>query len=125
LESRFVAGAGQPGRLEKVGEIRLEMGVGIDELAPVIGALRASHPYEEPAFDLNILAALPGKPRQGKIGVMPSTLAENCFSRIKRSWGRSFADRRAGGRDESRGRGVRGSCGNLLGDAIDGKAELY
>src|SRR5262249_27250144 len=50
---------GQSGRLEKVDEIRLETILPITALPNVIKALRESHPYEEPAFDLNMLAAAP------------------------------------------------------------------
>jgi len=38
--------------LERVAEVRLEMVVGRDRLAKVVDALHATHPYEEPAYDL-------------------------------------------------------------------------
>src|SRR3954463_3393352 len=44
---------GQAGKLERSDEIRLETVVPIAKLETVIRALRQSHPYEEPAFDLN------------------------------------------------------------------------
>lgn len=43
---------GQVGQRETVAERRLEMIVGGQHLAAVIAALRAAHPYEEPAIDL-------------------------------------------------------------------------
>ncbi len=43
---------GKAGRLERVEELRLEMVVPRAKLAAVVAALRAVHPYEEPAFDL-------------------------------------------------------------------------
>jgi hypothetical protein len=47
---------GEVGREESVPELRLET-VFPEELATdVIEALRASHPYEEPAFDVYVLA---------------------------------------------------------------------
>jgi len=39
-------------KLEKVEEIRLEMIIDLANLANVVAALRKSHPYEEPAFDV-------------------------------------------------------------------------
>lgn len=41
---------GATGRLEKLPEWRLEMVLADDVLEPVVAALRATHPYEEPAF---------------------------------------------------------------------------
>jgi dinuclear metal center YbgI/SA1388 family protein len=62
---------GQAGRFERVRETRLEMIVPDRRLPEVVAALRAAHPYEEPAFDLYPLA---GEPRQGigRVGELPS-----------------------------------------------------
>lgn len=46
---------GQAGVYEKVAEVRVEMVVPTAKAAAVIAALRASHTYEEPAFDLIVL----------------------------------------------------------------------
>ncbi|RMH70399.1 MAG: Nif3-like dinuclear metal center hexameric protein, partial [Bacteroidetes bacterium] len=43
---------GRPGRLEQVGRRRKEVVVPRSKLSEVVSALRASHPYEEPAFDV-------------------------------------------------------------------------
>lgn len=43
---------GERGRVEQVAEYRVEMVCADDVLGAVIAALRESHPYEEPAFDL-------------------------------------------------------------------------
>lgn len=43
---------GQRGREERVAELRVETIVPKELLADVIAALRAAHPYEEPAFDV-------------------------------------------------------------------------
>src|SRR5690242_5891400 len=50
---------GQPGREERVGELRLETVYPEEREADVVAALRAAHPYEEPAFDLYPLAEPP------------------------------------------------------------------
>ncbi len=43
---------GQPGREERVSELRLETVFPVERQAEVIAALRRAHPYEEPAFDV-------------------------------------------------------------------------
>ncbi len=47
---------GQPGREERVAELRLETVYPSAREAEVVNALRKAHPYEEPAFDLYVLA---------------------------------------------------------------------
>jgi len=47
---------GQPGREERVAELRLETVYPANREADVVAALRRAHPYEEPAFDLYQLA---------------------------------------------------------------------
>ncbi|GIU95016.1 MAG: hypothetical protein KatS3mg012_1473 [Gaiellaceae bacterium] len=43
---------GERGREERVAELRVETVVPADRLAAVVAALRAAHPYEEPAYDI-------------------------------------------------------------------------
>ncbi len=70
----FGSGAANPrvgrrGRLERVEETRLEVVVPRRRLADVTAALRSSHPYEEPAFDIYPLDAPPTSDTgQGRIG---------------------------------------------------------
>jgi hypothetical protein len=58
----FLAGAaadptvGERGREERVPELRLETVYPAEREAEIVSALRAAHPYEEPAFDLYPLA---------------------------------------------------------------------
>ena len=47
---------GEPGREERVAELRVETVVPGEAVESVVAALRAAHPYEEPAFDLYPLA---------------------------------------------------------------------
>jgi dinuclear metal center YbgI/SA1388 family protein len=76
---------GKSGQLETTAEIRLETVVDISKLPNVLTALRESHPYEEPAFDLNQLAAPPEGVGQGRIGTFPSPLPmSELIARIKR-----------------------------------------
>lgn len=47
---------GESGREERVSELRVETVVPAASVAEVVAALRAAHPYEEPAYDLYPLA---------------------------------------------------------------------
>jgi hypothetical protein len=47
---------GESGREEHVPELRVEAVVPEDRLEDVVAALRGSHPYEEPAYDVYPLA---------------------------------------------------------------------
>jgi hypothetical protein len=49
---------GGAGREERVSELRVETVVPAERVAEVVAALKAAHPYEEPAFDLYPLAEL-------------------------------------------------------------------
>ena len=53
---------GRVGEVEVVAEIRLETLYPRELRRQVVAALRAAHPYEEPAFDLVELAEVPGGP---------------------------------------------------------------
>ena len=44
--------SGEAGREERASELRVETRVPFEALADVVAALRAAHPYEEPAFDI-------------------------------------------------------------------------
>ncbi|MGL5858046.1 MAG: Nif3-like dinuclear metal center hexameric protein [Angustibacter sp.] len=69
---------GQPGRVEQVLESRVEMVVPRQRRLSVVAALRAAHPYEEPAFDILELAD-PGRGTGvGRVGqlVRPMTLEQ-------------------------------------------------
>jgi dinuclear metal center YbgI/SA1388 family protein len=117
---------GQTGRLERVDEIRLETMVPIGSAEAVIRALRANHPYEEPAFDLNVLAPAPPDRGQGRIGSIPPTVRGELFDRIKR--GLEIEHLLIAGPTEgtiARAAVGAGSCGNMLDDAIAAGVELY
>jgi len=50
---------GEPGREERVLELRLETVFPADRQDEVVAALRSAHPYEEPAFDIYPLVTPP------------------------------------------------------------------
>ena len=54
-----VPSLGEAGREERVAELRLETVYPVEREAEVVAALRAAHPYEEPAFDLYALVEPP------------------------------------------------------------------
>ncbi|MBI2297971.1 MAG: Nif3-like dinuclear metal center hexameric protein [Armatimonadetes bacterium] len=72
---RGLAGAhpavGEAGVLEEVDEVRLEMLVPESRVGGVVQALRAAHPYEEPAFDLYPLRNSGGDVGLGRVGLLP------------------------------------------------------
>lgn len=47
---------GSQGQLEQVAEWRVELVVAAAVIEPVVGALKAAHPYEEPAYAVYTLA---------------------------------------------------------------------
>ena len=49
---------GERGREERVPELRVETVVPADRVANAVAALRAAHPYEEPAYDVYPLVDL-------------------------------------------------------------------
>ncbi len=65
---------GTIGSLERVNEDRVEVVAPARLRAQVLAAVRASHPYEEPAFDVLPLAALPTGVGIGRIGTLAEPL---------------------------------------------------
>jgi dinuclear metal center YbgI/SA1388 family protein len=71
---------GVKGRLERVDEVRLETIVPHKGLAAVVSALRAAHPYEEPAFDLYSLKPQPTG-GIGRVGELPKPFALSALAK--------------------------------------------
>ncbi len=117
---------GQSGKLESAAEVRLETVMPIARVNEVLKALRQSHPYEEPAFDLVQLAAPPEKIGQGRIGSLPLTSRRQVIDRIKQELGLThllIAGPTDG--DITTAACCAGACGDMLDDAIRAKAQLY
>lgn len=66
---------GEVGQVERVAETRLEMVLPRSARQPVLQALRAAHPYEEPAYDLLELARLPGRRGLGRVGELTAPMS--------------------------------------------------
>lgn len=62
------------GELEHVEESRIEVIAPRRSRDRVLAALRAAHPYEEPAFDVLELAELPSARGLGRVGELPETV---------------------------------------------------
>ncbi|MFO0678340.1 MAG: Nif3-like dinuclear metal center hexameric protein [Polyangiaceae bacterium] len=117
---------GTRGTLERVPEIRLEMRAPKRKLDAVVAALRASHPYEEPAFDL--LAITPHEPTSGmgRFGTIPEEPREALVERVLTGLGVAsalVAGPRTG--NVTRVATCAGAGGDLLGDAVAKGAEVY
>ena len=84
---------GSVGMVERVAEDRVEVIAPARLRGHVLAALRAAHPYEEPAFDILELASVPPDVGLGRIGVLPTpqTLAV-CLSRARRAAGHVVGD---------------------------------
>lgn len=81
---RPLAGArptiGSVDAVEQVAETRVEMVVPRGVSRSVIAALRAAHPYEEPAFDLLQAVPLPTSRGTGRVGELPTALSLEQFT---------------------------------------------
>lgn len=65
---------GEVGDVVRVPETRVEIVVPADRRAAVVGALRAAHPYEEPAFDLLAQAPIPTRRGSGRVGQLAAAM---------------------------------------------------
>ena len=73
---------GEVGEVVRVAETRLEVVLPRRLRAPVVRAMRAAHPYEEPAFDLLELAAAPGPEGTGRVGRLPEPVTLEELTRV-------------------------------------------
>ena len=84
---------GSVGKVERVDEDRIEVVAPARLRADVLSALRAAHPYEEPAFDIFALVSPPSDAGLGRVGVLPQPEPLRTFvSRVaaalpRTSWG--------------------------------------
>ncbi|MFM8272731.1 MAG: Nif3-like dinuclear metal center hexameric protein [Gemmata sp.] len=117
---------GHRGRREEVGEWRLEVVVPEPLVSAAIAAVRRAHSYEEPAFDVYPLKALPAG-GEGRIGALqqPTTLGE-LATRAKAALS-ATAVQLVG----DPARPVRtvalacGAAGEFLSDAVSRKADVF
>jgi dinuclear metal center YbgI/SA1388 family protein len=72
---------GERGKVARVTEARVEMVAPRRLRDAVVAALRAAHPYEEPAFDVLELAAFPSAAGGGRVGELPEPMTLEAFAR--------------------------------------------
>jgi dinuclear metal center YbgI/SA1388 family protein len=119
---------GAVGAVEQVPETRVEMVLPSRLRRDVVAALRAAHPYEEPAFDLLAMAPMPGRLGLGRIGELPQPMTLGTFVEHvaavlpATAWG----VRAAGDPDRTvrRVAACGGSCGSLAGRARSAGADV-
>lgn len=116
---------GRSGHLEHVPELRLETVVPIADVDAALIALRAAHPYEEPAVDLVRLAAPRASCGFGRVGSVPRSTVRALVERIKAVLGAAHV-LVAGGleREVTRAAVCAGSGRELVSDAIEAGAQL-
>jgi dinuclear metal center YbgI/SA1388 family protein len=114
---------GTVGSVERVPEERVEMIAPSRLRARVLAAMRAAHPYEEPAFDVLELAPLPGDVGLGRIGSLarPETLSAFVARVHDALPATSWGIRASGETDATVARvAVCGGAGDSLLDAVAG-----
>lgn len=117
---------GKPGELERAPEIRLETVVPIAKVDMVVRALRATHPYEEVAFDLVRLASPPSTAGMGRVGPIEPVAFDVLLTRIKTEL--SVTHALVAGPTDREVRKVAvgaGSCGDYIDDAIAQGADVF
>jgi dinuclear metal center YbgI/SA1388 family protein len=115
-------------KISHVDEIRVEMVVPAGRRSAAVRALLATHPYEEPAYDLLALVPPPGSRGLGRVGELaqPTTLGD-FTALVARSLPATSWGVRAAGDPERRVRAVAvcgGSGGSLAGAAARAGADV-
>lgn len=118
---------GEAGQSERVEEVRLEVVVKRADLAAVVAALRSSHPYEEPAYDVFPRLDVAGDVGLGRIGEFEDPVSRDVLiGRARRELNVEHllvAGPLLG--DVRRIAVCAGSCGDLLDVAAAQGAEFY
>jgi dinuclear metal center YbgI/SA1388 family protein len=112
---------GSVGTVERVSEDRVEVIAPSRLRSHVLAALRTAHPYEEPAFDIYPLAAVPGDVGLGRIGTLPRPEPLSAFvSRVHDALpGTSWGVRASGDSEATVSRvAVCGGAGDSLLDTV-------
>jgi dinuclear metal center YbgI/SA1388 family protein len=74
---------GQKGRREEVAEWRLEVVCPEAAVNRVVTAMRSTHSYEEPAYDVYPLQSAPSSVGEGRMGRLPATLLGDLAARVR------------------------------------------
>lgn len=118
---------GEAGRFEMVDELKLEVLLDPVRLPEAVAALRAAHPYEEPAVDVVALEVLPGRGGLGRLGPLSQPAPRSVvLQRLKEAL--HLDHLLVAGPTDGDVQTVAvcaGSCGDLLHDAQRLGADLY
>ncbi|MFA5865016.1 MAG: Nif3-like dinuclear metal center hexameric protein [Phycisphaerae bacterium] len=118
---------GKAGQFESVEEMRMEVVVDNEKLPEVVRAMKAVHPYEEPAYDIYPLVNEAGEnPGIGRIGQLPKTMdLKTIAAMIKKRTGLKFLQVADCGKKKLQRIAVGpGSCGKML-EQLAGKIDLF
>jgi dinuclear metal center YbgI/SA1388 family protein len=120
---------GSVGTVERVDEDRFEVVAPARARAAVLAAMRAAHPYEEPAFDIFALVPPPGDAGLGRICTLPQSESLRAFvSRVGAALPQTSWGVRAAGDPEmpvSRVAVCGGAGDSLLATAADADVHAY
>lgn len=118
---------GKRGKIEQVNEIKLETVVASDKVTAVIAALRASHPYETPAFDVFQHCDVENKIGLGRIGNLKKPLSmQKAIANIKAATGcKAVGIVGPARRTVKKAAVCAGSCGKIINSVIAAGADLY
>ena len=118
---------GEKGRREDVSEWRLEVVCPEAILSAVITAMRKAHSYEEPAFDVYPLKALPGSGGEGRVGNLPSPMSLRELATMVRRQVDAGPTQVVGDLDRivKRVAIACGAAGEFLSDAVKAKADVF
>lgn len=115
---------GEKGRLESVPEMRLETVVPQGCQSAVIRALRATHPYEEPAYDLHTIQDHTQR-GCGRVGNVPAPLSLDAFAlQVREAFGASHVQVFDGPVSEIRRVAVWGGGSAPVSAAVRAKADI-
>ena len=118
---------GKRGKVESVNEIKLETVVSSDKVGAVIAALRKSHPYETPAFDVFQHCDLENKIGLGRIGLLKQPLSmQKAIANIKAATGcKAIGLVGPSKRTVKKAAVCAGSCGKIINSVIAADCDLY
>ncbi len=118
---------GKKGKLEKVSEIRFESIVPAGRLDDVLAAMRKTHPYETPAFDVFKLYNNQEKLGLGRIGRLSEPMpVAKIIQKIKKVTGaKTFGMIGNDKRTVKTAAVCAGTCGKIINTVIAARADLY
>jgi dinuclear metal center YbgI/SA1388 family protein len=119
---------GQKGRREEVAEWRLEVVCPASQVPAAVAAMRKAHSYEEPAFDVYPLKALPRGAGSGRVGELAQPESAEAFGRrVAKALRLETVQLVGAGRRDAvrRVAVVCGAGGSLLGDVRRAEADGF